>query len=669
MARLTAIAVGAFLAALAPSSAAADWPIFGHDLANTRNAGSQGPTAGEAAVLQRAWVFKSSHGDFTGTPVVAGGTLVAGTNLGSVFALDAATGKVRWTRQIGQPINGSAAIDLNAPGGPTAFVPLADVGRPRLVALALATGAVRWQAVLSRQPGSDVFGSPTFWRHTVYIGTSGPGNDESRARGSVVAVNERSGRVRWRTYTVPPHHDGGAVWSTPAIDPATGRLYVGTGNAYHAPAARTTDAMLALSMRTGRILGHFQSIPGDVWEVSAPANGPDYDFGASPNLFTAPHGRPLVGEGQKSGIYWALDPRTMKPVWRRSVGPGSQADGGIGSTALAGNDIFGSDSVNGEVFALDRSGSMRWRSSDGGTLHVSPVAVGHGLIYSASSDGRLTIRSQASGAIVNVVSLGDPTFGGISLAGHAVYVAVGTGPPSPILPLPSPSTQNSDGNGSIIAFGDTSAPGSGGQFSLRFSSRLPDRPTGVRLRATVHRGPGEKPSGLRSEVLSLPPGARFDGHAVPACTASDDEIQLLGTAACPRSSEVGSGTLQAALGTPADPETADVTIFNWGRGTVEVVTAPGAGTTLAIDRGDFTGPGQLTNHPPTAPGGPPDFRAAVSAVDFTYRDRQGPAGSAFITTPGRCPSSGVWTSTVRYSTADGRSYHATSTTPCDEAGR
>lgn len=136
---------------------------------------------------------------------------------------------------------------------------------------------------------------------------------------------------------------------------------------------------------------------------------------------------------------------------------------------------------------------------------------------------------------------------------------------------------------------------------------------------------------------------------------------MLGPAACPAASQVGSGTLQVALGSPSDPETADVTIFNWGRGTVEVVTAPGTGRTLAIDRGDFTGPGQLTNHPPNAPGGPPDFRASVSAVDFTYRDVPG----GFITTSERCPSSGMWTSRVSYSTADGRSYQATAATPCE----
>ncbi|MFL5822159.1 MAG: PQQ-binding-like beta-propeller repeat protein, partial [Solirubrobacteraceae bacterium] len=640
---------------------AADWPVFGHDLRNSRDAGPQGPAARTAGSLQRAWTFSSPHGDFTGTPVVAGGTLVAGTNLGWIYGLNPVSGKVRWSRDVGQPINGSAAIDLHAPAGPTVFVPVAAVGRPRLLALSLSTGAVRWRTVLSRQAGSDVFSSPTFWRGRLYIGTSGPGNDDSTARGTVVAVGEATGRIAWRTYIVPRGHDGGAVWSTPAIDPRTGRLYVGTGNAYHAPAAGTTDSIVALSAVTGRILNHFQSTPGDVWEASAPTSGPDYDFGASPNLFTDSHGRRLVGEGQKSGTYWALNRATMRPVWRKSVGPGSQADGGIGSTALDGATIYGSDSVNAALFALDRSGKTRWTSSDAGTAHISPVALGNGLLYSATSDGYLIIRKAATGRVLNRLSLGAPTFGGMSLVGRAVYVAVGTGPPSPILPVPSSSTQTGDGNGAIVAFGDTSAPGAGGRFSLHFTSRRPNSSTGARLRAVVHRGsPSEKPSALRSEVLTLPRGARFHGDAVPACHASDDEIQLLGPSACPAASQVGSGTLQADMGAPGDPQTTDVSIFNWGRGTVEVVTAPGTGATLAIDRGDFTGPGQLTNHPPSAPGGPPDFQASVSAVDFTYRNVR----SGFITTPRRCPSSGVWTSRVAYSTADGRSYHATSTTRC-----
>jgi polyvinyl alcohol dehydrogenase (cytochrome) len=96
---------------------AGDWPIYGHDLANSRDAGSDGPSAANVASVHQAWAFKSPHGDFTGTPVVASGTVVAGTNLGSIFALDAVTGRLRWSKDVGQQINGSAAIDPNASGG------------------------------------------------------------------------------------------------------------------------------------------------------------------------------------------------------------------------------------------------------------------------------------------------------------------------------------------------------------------------------------------------------------------------------------------------------------------------------------------------------------------------------------------------------------------------
>jgi polyvinyl alcohol dehydrogenase (cytochrome) len=458
----TAVAVSVAVILTLPGLASADWPIFGRDLLNTRSASGGGPTPSEVGSMKQAWTFGSSNGDFTGTPVVAGGTLVAGTNLGSIYALDATNGKLRWSRNVGQPINGSAAIDLDAPGGPTAFVPIAQPGDPQLLALSLSNGSVRWKTSLGGQPSSanaDLFGSPTYWRGTVYIGTSGPGNDESTARGSVVALDEAGGKVRWQTFTVPRGDDGGGVWSTPAIDTASGRLYVGTGNAYHRPAADTTDSMMVLSAFSGQILGHFQTAVGDVWEANDPTAGPDYDFGASPNLIAGPAGRPLVGEGSKSGTYWALDPATMQPVWHTAVGPGSSADGGIGSSAYDGTRIYGVDSIDSQVFALAPDGSAQWNSFDSGTAHFSPVAIGDGTVYSADSDGFLTARDATTGTILAKLPLGAPTFGGISVVGHAVYVAIGTGPPSPAQPIPGVDTSQQDGPGSIVAFGDASQSG------------------------------------------------------------------------------------------------------------------------------------------------------------------------------------------------------------------
>src|SRR5947209_1172247 len=256
---VTAVAV----AFVFPAVASADWPVYGHDLANSRNAGAEGPPASQAGSMPTAWTFKSPTGDFTGTPVLADGVLVAGNNGGWVYALDAVTGAVRWSRNVGQPITGSAAIDTAAPGGPAVFVPVAQSGSPRLLAFSLANGATRWDTVLTRQANASVFGSPTYWNGTVYMGTSGPNNDNTHARGSVVALDEATGAVRWQTFTVPPGHDGAAVWSTPAIDTATGRLYIGTGNNYHPPTTGTSDSILSLDAAGGQILGDFQATTND----------------------------------------------------------------------------------------------------------------------------------------------------------------------------------------------------------------------------------------------------------------------------------------------------------------------------------------------------------------------------------------------------------------------
>jgi outer membrane protein assembly factor BamB len=358
---------------------------------------------------------------------------------------------VRWSKALGEPIDASAAIDTAAPGGATVFVPLAHVGGPRLAALALSDGHVRWNTELTNQPKSSAYGSPTYWHGSVYMGTSGPNGDDSNARGTVVALDEASGAVRWRTFTVPAGHDGGPVWSTPAIDTATGRLYVGAGNAYHAPAADTTDAILALDASSGTILAHYQAVAGDTFAADNPA-GPDADFGASPNLFTGANGATLVGEGGKDGVYYALNRATMQLVWKTSVGTPAPTGGFLGSTVFDGTRIYGLDVATSMVAALGRDGTVAWTSFDGGSPQFAPLSASNGVLYTVSPAGTLTARESATGNVLNKLSLGGPSFGGVSVTGRAVYAAVGTGPP------PAPAPQQT-GSGSIVAFGDTSKSG------------------------------------------------------------------------------------------------------------------------------------------------------------------------------------------------------------------
>jgi polyvinyl alcohol dehydrogenase (cytochrome) len=423
------------IAALAlPASALADWPLYGKNIVNSRNGGSTGPSVAQAPTLAEAWRFSSQDGDFTGTPVVAGGTLVVGSYGGTVFALNATTGALKWSHDVspgptgerGPTINGSAAI-----ANGRVYVPVADVDTPRVVALNLADGTVLWDRVIDTQRDADVFGSPVVWGGSVYIGVSalfGELNDPNvRVRGALVALDAATGSLRWKRFMVPRGQDGGAVWTTPAIDSETSRVYVGTGNAYHAPAAGTTDSIIAVDARSGRILDHFQATPNDVWNGTTNIfTGPDHDFGASANLFTAPGGRKLVGEGQKSGAYWAVDGATMEPVWEAFTGPGGQVGGILGSTAYDGQRIYGPDTLGGELWALDRLGNTQWLSADGGPLHFGPVSTANGVVYSNDMNGFLTARDAATGLVLAKRPLGAPSWGGVAIDRGTVFTVTGT---------------------------------------------------------------------------------------------------------------------------------------------------------------------------------------------------------------------------------------------------
>jgi polyvinyl alcohol dehydrogenase (cytochrome) len=410
----------------APLSAS-DWPFYGRDLSNTRTGGTDAPSNNEVPTLGPVWSFPSSDGDFTGTPVVAGGTLVAGSGGGTVFALDASTGALKWSRDLNQPINGSAAI-----ANGRVYVPVAQVSSPRVVALNLADGSVAWDTTIDTQQNADVFGSPVVWNGSVFIGTSGENgevnNPNVSVRGSVVSLDETTGALKWKTYTVPPGFTGGAVWDTPAIEPATGRVYVGTGNAYQAPAANTTDSVLALDSTTGAVLAHRQVTAGDVWnETSNITAGPDADFGSSPNLITGLDGRQLLGVGQKSGTYWAFDRTTLTPVWSALTGPPGTFLGGIvGSTAYDGQRVYGPDTPAGEIWALGRDGRLNWASLDGGPLHFSPVSAANGVVYTTDMTGTLTAREAITGAPLIKLPLGAPSWGGVSIAGGYVFAVTGT---------------------------------------------------------------------------------------------------------------------------------------------------------------------------------------------------------------------------------------------------
>jgi glucose dehydrogenase len=102
------------------------------------------------------------------------------------------------------------------------------------------------------------------------------------------------------------------------VDPARSAIYVGTGDATTAPPAKTTDAIMAIDINTGKLLWSYQATENDVFmggcngptksEACPTPMGPDMDIGNSPILTTLPNGKRALLAGTKSADVFALDP-------------------------------------------------------------------------------------------------------------------------------------------------------------------------------------------------------------------------------------------------------------------------------------------------------------------------------------------------------------------------
>jgi len=117
-------------------------------------------------------------------PTVTADQVFARSIDGNIYALDTATGEVRWRHSVGWTFEATAPIlagNTVVAGGPGGTV----------TALNAVNGAMRWQI---RTPGV-IASTPVTMGDTVYIPTAGA----SRRSGSISAIDVRTGTVRWRS--------------------------------------------------------------------------------------------------------------------------------------------------------------------------------------------------------------------------------------------------------------------------------------------------------------------------------------------------------------------------------------------------------------------------------------------------------------------------------------
>jgi polyvinyl alcohol dehydrogenase (cytochrome) len=474
-----AVTGGATIARAAPTAKHAappvvSWPFAGGNLADTRDAAAEhviGPAT--VATLKPRWTL-TTGGSVSATPTVVNGTVYVPDWGGNLWAVSAATGKVTWKNPVSRYSGIAGDISRISPaywngllvtGEGVQTIPT----KPGAYMLGInaSTGSPRWRTRVDSDPTAIITGSPVVSNGVAYVGVSSKAEAVSGPvtfRGSVVALNATTGKVLWKRYTVPAGYTGGAVWgSTPVVDNSRGLLYVDTGNNETVPPGVCmsptqtgckpvspvdyVDSILALNLHTGRVVWARRTLASDT--VShLHRYGPDYDFGAGPNLYQATvRGKPvqLLGAGQKSGLYWALNPATGAVVWKTEAGPGGPGGGIMWGTATDGRRVYvsigntnhvkytivsasgkKSTTTGGFWAALDAAtGKILWQTADPQLAKdTDAVTVGNGVVYvgsMAATGNTMYALDAATGVITWSFDSGGAVASGAAVVNGTAY--------------------------------------------------------------------------------------------------------------------------------------------------------------------------------------------------------------------------------------------------------
>lgn len=343
--------------------AGADWPTYGGDLASTRYSPLDQITAQNFSQLEVAWRFKTDNlgprpeFNLQSTPLVIGGTLYStGGTRRAVFALDAATGELRWVYSLDEGKRGSSSPrPLSGRGlahwsDGTAHRILFITPGYRLVALDATTGrpvpGFGTGGIVDLKADDDqkmdleaadigYQSAPIVANGVIVVGAAHSAGQRPPSRinvkGSVRGYDARTGKKLWTFHTVPRPGETGSetwlrdsaaytgntgAWAQMSADEQLGLVYVPTemptNDAYggHRPGDNLfADSIVALDIRTGRRAWHYQTVHHNLW---------DFDLPCAPILMDLiVDGTPIKALAQptKQAFLFVLDRTNGKPVW------------------------------------------------------------------------------------------------------------------------------------------------------------------------------------------------------------------------------------------------------------------------------------------------------------------------------------------------------------------
>lgn len=442
------------------------WNGWSTSATNSRfqDAAAAGLKASDVGKLKLKWAF--NLGDVTvarSQPVIAGGRVFITSQTGSVYALDAESGCTRWGFQAAPGLRAGVTIG-EANGAAAVF--FGDAGAT-MYAVNAQTGQLIWKVRPVDHFATTATATPRYYKGVVYQGFASfeealgadPKAQCCTFRGSMVALDAGTGKKLWQTFTIagaskPTRKSaagtqqfgpsGASVWSTPTIDEQLGVLYVATGDNYSDPPTNTSDAVLAMDLKTGELLWSKQLTENDAYNnacsIPVPGNcpeskGPDYDFGQPPILVdlgvSRGGGKRALVIGQKSAMVHALDPdQKGKILWQTRVGVGGALGGSQWGSASDGEKVYVAISDIGIGAVPDPKSPQGYRLTldpkKGGGLHALDLKTGK-IVWTAKAapcaDGRTDCSPAQSAAVTAIPGV---VFCG-SVDGHLRAYSTSTG--------------------------------------------------------------------------------------------------------------------------------------------------------------------------------------------------------------------------------------------------
>ncbi len=333
-------AAPAFTSEELEAEAGDDWVTNGGSTASHRFSTLDEINTENVAELKGDWMTKigsnATAAKFSaeGQALEYQGTLYISDGADDVFAIDASSGEILWEYKPNLPPEPLGSViccgwDNRGVALGDGMVFISQLNGEQ-VALDQMTGKVVWSTpVVEPDKGYSITTAPLYHNGLLYVGGSG---GEYGIRGRLTALDAKTGKIKWRFYTIPgpgeTGHDtwpqnndswkrgGAGIWNTPTVDPDLNMVYFSTSNAspdyYGGQRAGDnlfTASIVAIDATTGEYKWHYQQVHHDLWDLDSP----------SPTVFVEGEmegeEREGVAQPSKTGMLYILDRETGEPIF------------------------------------------------------------------------------------------------------------------------------------------------------------------------------------------------------------------------------------------------------------------------------------------------------------------------------------------------------------------